>query len=537
MAAVVRLQATSIRPSDLVGLARVGRIRMPVFQRSYRWDRSDVVHLFDSILRGYPIGNLLLWQRPAVAGTVVIGHLSIAAPAVGDAYWVVDGQQRITSLVGALSATEETVDPRFRIYFDLTRGEFVSLSRRTPPGIDQVPVADLISATRMNSWIQARPQLDSEQITLVYRLYTAVGVYRIPMYVVGSEDEKVVREIFERVNTFGKPLRSAEIFNALHSVSAEQRPSDLFTFAASFKTLGFGGLPESIIRQSILAVRSPDIDRDFGTAFKDDEETHQIFVDAEIALGYVVDFLRDEADIPHIELLPRIYHVPVLVRFMAQFGPPAGRTAELLRRWIWRGAILGSAESVTASVQRGARAVHTDPVASAGRLLELLPERKKGSGWQPDLSHTRINAAQAKVNILGLLSRKPRRLAMHPDKIGEPVDINELLEFGVPLAPILPPSNELSLGMANRVINPGEPTVTVDELLMSRDIDEQILFSQCMDADSVELLRRGDPSGFLQRRATIVTKVIADNVQRHALFGFRDGPGVRALFDEDEELG
>jgi hypothetical protein len=49
----------------------------------------------------------------------------------------------------------------------------------------------------------------------------------------------------------------------------------------------------------------------------------------------------------------------------------------------------------------------------------------------------------------------------------------------------------------------------------------------------VRLLTEGDFHGFIQHRKEILTTVIAHNVQRHALFGFRDGPDLRSLFDEE----
>ena len=76
-----------------------GRVRIPKFQRPLRWDAKDVLSLLDSVYRGYPIGTLLFWRRPAEADPIVHGTVSIAAPAVTDALWVVDGQQRIISLI------------------------------------------------------------------------------------------------------------------------------------------------------------------------------------------------------------------------------------------------------------------------------------------------------------------------------------------------------------------------------------------------------------------------------------------------------
>jgi hypothetical protein len=68
-------------PADLVRDVRSGLLRIPWFQRGFQWEASDVVKLFDSVTSGYPIG---------------------AAP------WVVDGQQRTASLVGAVRTEAAT---------------------------------------------------------------------------------------------------------------------------------------------------------------------------------------------------------------------------------------------------------------------------------------------------------------------------------------------------------------------------------------------------------------------------------------------
>ncbi|MGP3928975.1 DUF262 domain-containing protein [Nonomuraea sp. KM88] len=530
MAAVTRPKVDSISLGDLVEFALNGRMRVPSFQRSYRWERSDVTQLFDSILRGYPIGNMLVWQRPAEAGKVVIGHLQIEAEAVGDAYWVVDGQQRITSLVGALTATDDTVDPRFRIYFDLARETFVSLPRRSHPGSDQLPMSLVLDTAETNAWIRARPHLSGQQIVLADQVVAAVRDYKIPLYIVTGEDDRTLRDIFDRMNTFGKPLKSAEVFNALHSITGDQRPGDLGTLGSSVRTFGFGEISEQILMQSLLAIRGVKVDRDFRDEFADEDDLHGAFVRTETALGHVIDFLRDEAGIPHAKLVPYALYLPVLARFMAIFGPPRGRTAELLRRWIWRGAVLGVApQGNTVGLRQGAAAVHTDPLLSAQRLIDLLPV---ASPWRPDISKTRLNRAQAKVNVLGLLSLNPRDLA--PGHLGEPIDAAQLLESGGPLVPILDDRSVLGGGLANRLIQPlrgGD----VAELLLGQGLDERVLASHCLDEDAIALLRDGHHDAFLTKRAAEVGKVIYHHVQSRALFGFPDGPDVTALFDEGED--
>ncbi len=533
MAGTVRQGIDSIHPEELVWLAEIGMLRIPPFQRPYKWDRNDVIRLFDSLLRGYPIGSLVFWQRPASAGRVVIGHLVIEAPAVGNAYWVVDGQQRIISLIGALTATEETVDPRFRIYFDLTCGKFISLPRRVQPEGEHLPMGLVLDTSGLNSWLRSRPYLSETHIATADRVVAAIRDYAVPAIVLAGDDDKMVHEVFDRINTSGRPLTGAEVFRALSALPDDQKPSDLRTLADEIRTFGYGAVSEQVVTRSLLAIRDPQVDRDFREEFEDDEERRRSLDVTETALGHVIDFLRDEAHIPHIALVPYVpFCLPVLSRFMAMFDPPEGRVVELLRRWIWRSAVLGLApQDDTISLRRAASAIHTDAIGSAQRLLQLLPP---ASPWAPDLSKTNLGNVQAKLNILGLLSRNPRILS--PGEVAEPIDPVRLLETGTPLAPILEESTGLGAGIANRMAHPVDESTDLYSLLLQFEFDERVLTSHCIDEKAMSLLLTHQGSQFLERRAAITTQVITDHVQSHALFGFRDGPDVTALFDEDGEF-
>jgi hypothetical protein len=47
------------------------------------------------------------------------------------------------------------------------------------------------------------------------QLAKALRDYRIPAYIVKTDDEKVLRIIFKRLNTGGKPLTYTEVFDSL----------------------------------------------------------------------------------------------------------------------------------------------------------------------------------------------------------------------------------------------------------------------------------------------------------------------------------
>ena len=49
---------------NLVDDVRIGKIGLPDLQRPFVWKDNKVRDLFDSMLRGYPIGYVMLWESP-----------------------------------------------------------------------------------------------------------------------------------------------------------------------------------------------------------------------------------------------------------------------------------------------------------------------------------------------------------------------------------------------------------------------------------------------------------------------------------------
>jgi hypothetical protein len=81
-----------------------GKIRLPNFQRDFRWERSNITELIISLLNGYPIGVLLFWDVRGVgkenrlASRLFEGVDKDKEELSSEEYLVLDGQQRLTSL-------------------------------------------------------------------------------------------------------------------------------------------------------------------------------------------------------------------------------------------------------------------------------------------------------------------------------------------------------------------------------------------------------------------------------------------------------
>lgn len=90
---------------------------LPAIQRPYVWQPDQIIALFDSLLKGYPISSFLFWEiRPERRADWEIykfvdnfrygdTHNEIAEPDGRDVVLVLDGQQRLTSLLIGLCGT------------------------------------------------------------------------------------------------------------------------------------------------------------------------------------------------------------------------------------------------------------------------------------------------------------------------------------------------------------------------------------------------------------------------------------------------
>jgi uncharacterized protein with ParB-like and HNH nuclease domain len=50
---------------DAVKRVQTGDLVLPAIQREFVWEEPQIIRLFDSVLRGYPIGSFLSWKVSA----------------------------------------------------------------------------------------------------------------------------------------------------------------------------------------------------------------------------------------------------------------------------------------------------------------------------------------------------------------------------------------------------------------------------------------------------------------------------------------
>lgn len=409
---------------DLVKLAGEGSIRIPTFQRAYVWEAGDVIRLFDSIFRGFPIGTVLLWRQEAPEGEIRFGPIKLTAPHRTDALWVVDGQQRITSLFGALSSVHRGVDERFEVYFDLSTSRFTNPRRGVVPP-RAIPVREALETRSLLAWLRQHDNdLEPADFDLADRLGGSIRDYRVPAYVVSGSDQNLLREVFDRVNSAGRPISRAQVFHALFAKDSE--PGSPASVVQELRQLGFGKIDENRVVQSLLAIRGGDVQRDLREEFEEGDDPADWYDRTEQTLARSIKFLRSEG-VAHLLLMPNTLPLPVLAAFFHLHPEPDTWILRLLSRWLWRGWAqgFGNEGGQTPTLRRAVRTVNprrlspgTAPSSyeAVRNLLQAIPDTPAG---EISLDRFRTDAVNGRLILLALASLEPR------DGEGEVIDLAE----------------------------------------------------------------------------------------------------------------
>lgn len=99
-----------------------GNFAVPVFQRDFVWSRTQIKELFDSIIKGYPIGSLVLWKSKDIKKAKnILTDKIVESPE--PEYYILDGRQRMTTFYGCVSSLPEK-DDRFKLTYNLDTEAF-----------------------------------------------------------------------------------------------------------------------------------------------------------------------------------------------------------------------------------------------------------------------------------------------------------------------------------------------------------------------------------------------------------------------------
>ena len=203
--------------SAILGLIEAQQFVIPEIQRPFVWKRSQVRDLIDSLYNGYPTGYIITWKNPDVRtkdGVTANGK-----------HVLIDGQQRVTALMAAISGIEVLDDDfhkdRIRIAFNplatdpTKRFEVQDAShlkdKRWIPDISELFKPDFKQLSFVNAYSAANEGVDMEE--LYDTLMKLKGIANRQIGVIELDhtlDIDEVTEIFIRINSKGTALSQSD---------------------------------------------------------------------------------------------------------------------------------------------------------------------------------------------------------------------------------------------------------------------------------------------------------------------------------------
>jgi hypothetical protein len=201
-----------------------GKYWLPSFQRQYVWDADNIKELLDSIVHNYPIGAAILWKpSPEVASDIdpTSAPLLDSAPSnTKDRYFVIDGQQRTTSLLllfndwGVTRGGEKiTCDP---IAYDPASNKFIKHRNR---GIDCSKIVKAFCRHDVDTLTELKNNYNANDFNKIRAIAQKILEYPIPQYVMETSGETTEREdifsrmaeAFVRINKEGLRIGNVEL--------------------------------------------------------------------------------------------------------------------------------------------------------------------------------------------------------------------------------------------------------------------------------------------------------------------------------------
>ena len=203
--------------SAVLGLIEAQQFVIPEIQRPFVWKRSQVRDLIDSLYNGYPTGYIITWKNPDVRtkdGSIANGK-----------HVLIDGQQRVTALMAAISGVEVLDDDfnkdRIKIAFNplatdpTKRFEVQDAShlkdKKWIPDIAEIFKPDFRQRAFENAYAVANEGVDLDELSDTLMKLKGIANRQIGVIELDhSLDIDEVTEIFIRINSKGTPLGQSD---------------------------------------------------------------------------------------------------------------------------------------------------------------------------------------------------------------------------------------------------------------------------------------------------------------------------------------
>jgi Protein of unknown function DUF262 len=488
-----------------------GRLRVPRFQRPFVWSPEQMLELFDSIEGGYPIGSILVWETTLdVPSLETVAGIDIPPPPTDrPVSYLLDGHQRLSTLFGTLTKRPATDDPRWHIYRRLGEdngGRALRFTHQQPDANGRSRLLPLQAVLRTMDFLAYARQVTRDPATAdqadalvdeAERLAQGIKSYKIAVIrLVGGSVSHAV-EAFTRVNSGGREIEPYDLVSALtYRVSHHSLADRIEALRQNVAATGFGAPDAGLLFRTYLRIGGIESfagpTRWAEVAARLEDRIDDISRRADAALARTVRFLRYEAGVPHMCLLPEEDQLLQLVSaFDSTPEPNEEKTADLVQ-WFWLTAWTGvlwsphsrNHQDIKKNIAKAGFAAETE----SHRFLPMVKPLTERVG----MTHSR-----GRAYLLWELREFNRRL----DLGGELFDATDLfIRSGLTAYRRIMPTG--STGPANHMLLPGHTSRSLVQELTALPprLLRDVVASHGIPVPALTRMLGGDAAGFVRER-------------------------------------
>lgn len=396
------------RISELANRVLTGDILLPKFQRDFVWPQAKILGLLDSIALNYPIGSILLWQsKQELASERSIADLDIAqARPDYPVNYLLDGQQRLSTLCGALYWSPGDPGSRWNIVYDLRKREFRHLRTLDDPPLSQVPLRYF---AQPSVFFKRTVVLDDEELrSRAEELFNRIQNYMIAAVTLGDMPIQDIAPIFERINSTGTALTIVDLMRAATWDPSFDLRDEIDNILDALGARGFQDVGRKTILRSLAAAAgfgfsADSIDR---LRAKSVDELRTIVVEVTEASSRAVDFLTTHVRAASASSLPYVNQFALLTELFRISPSPSASHFAAIERWFWRTTLSGYFGGWnTGQMGRDFEEVRRFAAAEVPGELEVRAPLPQDDIWR--LTPFRANTAHSKMLALMMAFNDP----------------------------------------------------------------------------------------------------------------------------------
>lgn len=319
-----------------------GKIKIPVFQREYIWEKTKVVKLLNSIYLQYPIGSFFLWIAPSEYSSFINESTDLGFEQKkenGLVQFILDGQQRMISLYVSLKGKFfNEVDYR-TICFNPQKKEF--LIPRSKREKKNIPIWKLFDSEEYKK-VYAELFADDEKFKQRKNRFSDIWhecqqiFSNYPISVVKTSHEELddVVEIFERINQGGKHLT---VFDLIHATTWSEKfdlKLRIKEFNSSVSMKNFSSLSNKVFIFSLTLNAFDDV-RSLYQLKLSPELCYKIWSKTKVALNATLNFFKEMRISNNISA----YHnfIPIIQYYFFKTGRKVvdEQHRKEIEKWFW----------------------------------------------------------------------------------------------------------------------------------------------------------------------------------------------------------